>query len=350
MSTEWIIGKRKVGVANPCWIVAEIGANHDGNPERAAELVKTASEAGADAVKFQTYSAEELVSDSDRITSWGPPGKKIHEPVGEMFRRITLPRENHKELFDLANSLGLVAFSTPYTPEAVEFLDSLNVPVFKIASSDVGNAPLLQAVASTSKPIILSAGKATLAEIDLAIETLEHYGSKEIALLHCVSTYPTQPEDCNLNVLKTLQHTYPGFIVGFSDHSQGTLASSIAVALGAKIIEKHITYNREAEGPDHWFSLDPDDLCRLVEHIRQVESMMGSGRKRILPSEAEGRKLARPSIVAATDIPAGTIISREMLKICRPGTGLEPSLLPVVIGRTSRCSIARNQVITWECI
>jgi sialic acid synthase SpsE len=339
-----------IGRFQPCWIIAELSANQDGNPEKAAELIKIAAAAGVNAVKFQTYVVDDFVSDSARITSWGPPHDRRQEPIGDMFARNQLPWECYRGLWDLAHSLGLTAFSSAFDLKSLEFLEGLNTPVHKIASSDVNNEPLLKAIANTGKPVILSSGKSTLGEIDFGVRTLEENGAGPLSLLHCAATYPTKPEDCNLNMLATLQAVYPEFPVGFSDHSEGSLASVVAVTLGAQVIEKHITYNRLAEGPDHWFSLDPEELGEMVTNIRKAEAMRGDARKKVLSSELEGRKYARTSVVANQDIKPGMEISREMLKTCRPGTGLAPDLIDVVVGRQARRVIRRNEVITWDCI
>lgn len=332
----------------PCFLIAEIGANHDGNIERAKELVNIAAEAGADAVKFQTYTANELLADQDREVEWGPPDARVKEPVGKMFDRIHLPRKDHQGLFSLAQSLGLIAFSTPFSPSAVDFLDSINNPLYKVASSDVSNFPLLAAIAEKRKPVILSSGKSTLEEIDEAVQFLQERGIKKLALLHCVSTYPALDEDCHLRVITSLQARYPELFVGLSDHSPGTLAPCIAVSLGAKVVEKHITYDKRAWGPDHHFSLDPEELRDLVKAVRRTELMLGSGEKRVLDSEKPGRVLARPSIIAAQNISKGEIITAKMLKVCRPGTGLAPKLLDKVIGQSCAQDIGENTPILLQ--
>ncbi|QZY56319.1 N-acetylneuraminate synthase family protein [Crassaminicella profunda] len=349
-SMIWNIENKKIDFNKRTLIIAEIGANHDGELKKAKNLIDIAYRAGVDAVKFQTYTSDELVADKDRIITWGKKGQKVTESIGDMFKHLTLNRKYYKELFQYAKSLDLMPFSTPFSIDGVRFLENLNVSMYKIASSDVGNIPMLKEIAKTKKPVILSTGKSTYEEIDLAIRTLEENGTKYIAILHCVAAYPTKIEDSNIKIMKTLKKMYPEYIVGFSDHSKGYLASSIAVTHGAKIIEKHITYDCNAEGPDHWFSLDENGINELVRTIRISEKIMGDGRKKILASESKGRKYARPSIVAKKQIEKGQIITENMIKICRPGYGMEPRFLDVVIGRVCKKSLKENEVFTWEHI
>jgi len=342
------IGTRKTGEASPVFIVAEIGANHNGDLALARKLVEAAADAGVDAVKFQTYRAADLVADGERIVTWGPPGNQRAEPVGRMFDRLSLPFEAHKDLFDLARRLGLVAFSTPFSLEAARFLADLAVPCFKIASSDVTYLDLLRAVAAFNKPVLLSTGKSTLGEVDRAVTTLAQAGCKEIGLLHCVGKYPAPLEDTNLRVISTLSAIYPNAIIGYSDHSQGTTACLGAVTLGAKVVEKHFTLSCDSEGPDHWFSADPEEMKRLVKEIRALESALGMPWKRVLPCEEQGRNLATRSLVLAKSVRAGTAITESHLKVLRPGWGIHPHDKEKVVGLKVNQDLPAGTVLKWE--
>lgn len=348
MNQEWINEKKRLGQDQAVFIVAEIGANHDGDAEKARQLVDIAARCGADAVKFQTYTADELLADQDRIVEWGPPGNTVQEPVGEMFDRIHLPREEHLDLFLYAQQKGLIPFSTPFSMDGVHFLEGLGVSIYKVASSDVTHFPLLETLAKTKKPIILSTGKSTMEEVVEAVQLLKKNGVEHMALLHCVSAYPAPDEDCHLRVMSGLQEAFPGCIIGLSDHSIGTLAPCLAVALGARIIEKHITYNKSALGPDHYFSLDEQDLRQLVVDVRRSEVILGEKQKLVRPSEARGRVHGRPSLIAAKKILKGQKIVAEDIKICRPGTGMAPRFYEATIGRIAKTDINQNEPLLEE--
>lgn len=345
----WNLEGKEIDFNSETFIIGEIGANHNGDLETAKKIIDIAKGAKVNAVKFQTYTADTIVSDKDRIITWGHQNK-VRQKIGQMFSYTTLGKEYYPELFEYARKLELIPFSTPFDIEGVEFLEKLGVSLYKIASSDVGNIPLLREVARTGKPVIISTGKSTFEEIDLAIRTIEKMGNNQIAILHCVAAYPTKVQDSNIQVMLTLKRMYPEYVVGFSDHSQGYLASCIAITHGAKIIEKHITYDKNSNGPDHWFSLDEAELIDLVENIRISENIMGDGRKRIVDSEKEGRKYARPSIVAKEKIFKGQVIKGDMLKIIRPGYGIEPKYLDLIIGRVAREDINENELLRWEHI
>ncbi len=345
---SFTIGQRRIGQGFPVFIIAEIGANHNGAPALAAKMVEAAARTGADAVKFQTYTAADLVADVERVVTWGPPGKQRSEPVGEMFDRLSLPREAHRDLFDLARSLGLVAFSAPFSLEAARFLAGIDVPCFKIASSDVTYLDLLRIVAGYGKPVLISTGKSTLPEVDRAVVTLTESGCQQIGLLHCVATYPAPMEQTNLRVISTLGMIYPDAVTGYSDHTEGTAACVGAVALGARIIEKHFTLSRDLEGPDHWFSADADEMTRLVGEIRGLESALGRPWKRVAPCEAQGRNLATRSLVLAESVTAETAITESHLKVLRPGWGIHPYDKEKVIGLRVTEDLPAGTVLQWE--
>jgi sialic acid synthase SpsE len=348
MSRTIQIAGKPVGDGHAPFVIAEIGANHDGYPSKARELVHMAAECGADAVKFQTYSAAELLADVDRVITWGPAGKERTEPIGAMFDRIALKQEDHAELFALARSLGVIPFSTPFSLDAATFLESLEVDLFKVASSDVDYHELLAQLARTGKPVILSLGKATLAEADAAVDALECAGATAFALLHCIAQYPAPVEELNLAAIGMLRSVYPGVPIGFSDHSVGTLAASLAVAMGASIIEKHITLDKATVGPDHWFSADRTELEQLCRDVRAVRLALGDGRKRVMQCETKERYTSTRSLVLAQRLDAGAILTREHLKVVRPGWGIAPTDIDKVVGMRLPVPLEAGTVLQWE--
>ena len=342
------IGQLTVQQEQPPVVIAEIGANHDGSVEKAESLLRAIAQTGAKAVKFQTYTAEELVADASRITRWGPPGKEREEPISDLFARLSLPREAHGDLFQLARELGLEPFSTPFSEGGVDFLMNLDVPCFKIAASDVIHLPLLKHVAQTGKPILLSLGKCTLSEVDLAYETLINNGCEELCLMHCVAQYPAPMDEMNLRVIPTLRQTYPEVPIGFSDHSLGVTAPVAAIALGARLVEKHVTLDCQDDGPDHWFSLDMPGLTALVRGVSDAFMALGHPRKRILPCEENERSTSTRSLVVRIDVPAGHRLTDHDLKIVRPGGGIAPRHLDVVRGMKISTDLNANTVLQWE--
>jgi N,N'-diacetyllegionaminate synthase len=348
VSAAFQVAGRLVGEGAPTLVVAEIGANHDGDPDTAAALVDMAAEAGADAVKLQTYTAAELLADPGRVLTWGPEGAERSEPVGAMFDRLALPREAHERLLEHARKLGLIAFSTPFSVEGARFLDGLGVPLHKIASSDLCHLELLDAVGTAGVPVLLSTGKATVGETDTAVRRLLGHRPPGVAVLHCVATYPAPAHELNLRAIPTLAALFPECVVGFSDHSLGTAAALGAVALGARVIEKHVTLDTGRPGPDHWFSADPAELAALVAGIRDLEAALGTGAKRVQPSEEAERLAANRSLVTAADVPAGTALTRELLAVLRPGRGIHPFDLPKVLGLRPTADLPAGHVLTWE--
>lgn len=329
------IRDKVVGEEQPVFIVAEAGINHDGQVEQAKELVKRAKEAGADAVKFQTFRAESLCSKRDKNF--------------ELFKSLELNRDEWESIAETAKNIGIIFFSSAFDEQSVELLDSLGVPVFKIASGDLTYLPFLKYIARKNKPVILSTGMSTLSEIDEALNVIYSTGNHDVILLHCVSNYPTKVEDANLKAIKTLERVF-GLPVGFSDHTIGTVIPIAAVSLGAKVIEKHFTLNKNLPGPDHKLSLTPDEFKDMVVNIRMVEQALGDGLKVPRESEREARRWGRRSITAKINIPAGTTITQDMLQIARPGIGLEPKFIDMVIGRTAKEDIQEGEALTWDKI
>lgn len=343
------IETKKVGYQEPTFIVAEIGANHNGDMKLAKKTIKAAAEAGVDAVKFQTYSADELLADHNRILTYGQEGSEREESIGQMFDRLALKREQHAELFAYAKELGVIPFSTPFSVDGVHFLDKeLEVPCFKVAASDVNYIEMLKALGKTKKPVMLSLGKCTIGEADIAIKTLFESGCEKLIIMHCVAQYPSPMNEMNLKIIDTLKSMYPECIVGFSDHSIGATAAIGAVVLGARVVEKHFTLDKKLEGPDHWFSLNPFEMKFLVDEIRNIEMALGTSRKRIMPSEIEERKTSIRSIVLKTDMNKGEILKETNVKYTRPGWGISPTDIEKIIGLKVTQNLMKNTVLKWE--
>ncbi len=337
-----------VGDQVPPLVVAEIGANHDGKVETAERMIRAIAEAGAKLVKFQTYTAEELVADPQRLVKTGLPSQEQEEPIGELFKRVTLPREAHTDLFGLARQLGLIPFSTPFSEAGVDFLMDLGVPCFKVAASDVNHLPLLRYLAQTGKPVLLSLGKCNLAEADTAVTTLLDSGCRDLCLMHCISQYPAPIAEMNLRVIPALVNLYPECVVGFSDHSLGLTASVASVALGAKLIERHVTLSRDALGPDHWFSLDMTQLQQLITSVHGAHLALGHPRKQIVPCEAHERQTSIRSLVLSQAVKAGQALRPVDIKIVRPGGGIAPQFLEAVLGMKVTGDQPANTLLQWE--
>ncbi len=345
------IGTRRVGPGNPAYIIAEAGANHDRDLGVAHQLIDVAADGGADAVKFQTYSAETLYSRfAPRLTMMdeferSPTG----ETPFELIRRVELPREWMRELRDHSVERGLDFLSTPFDLAAVKELAELDVKAFKIASFEITYYDLIRAAANYRRPLIISTGNTDLGDIELALATVGEAPDPQVILLHCVSQYPASLEELNLRALQTLAMAFE-VPVGFSDHTMDNTAAIAAVALGACCLEKHYTLDRTRKGPDHPSSVEPDELRAYIRSVRDAERALGSSRKRIQPSENEVHQLARRSLHAGVDIPEGTPITAEMLTVKRPGLGIHPAMVSLVVGRKARRVIHQDEWITWEMI
>ncbi len=332
MVGEIVIGGRKIGAGNPCFIVAEAGVNHDGAPEVARRLVEVAAECGAHAIKFQTFKADRVVSATAPKAEYQLQTTDATESQLEMLQRLELSPEAHRGLYTYCQERGVLFMSTPFDEESVDLLDELGVPVFKIGSGEITNWPFLEYVAGKGKPIILSTGMSYLSEVDEAVRVIRDAGCDQLVLLHCVSNYPSDPVDTNLRAMQTMATAFQE-AVGYSDHTPGIEVALAAVALGACLIEKHFTLDKNLPGPDHKASLGPDELAALVQGVRTVEAALGCGRKGPAASEANTAVVARRSLVAARDIPAGTTLTEELIAIKRPGGGLPPAMRPYLVGR-----------------
>ena len=337
------INSRIISGDSPCFIIAEAGVNHNGDIKRAKQMIDVAKRIGADAIKFQTYKTEKLVTEYAKQAKYQKNNTQEKNQF-DMLKKLELSGEEFSELFNYAEERGIIFLSTPFDIESADLLNRIGVGAFKIGSGDLTNFPLLEYIAVFGKPLILSTGMSTLEEISETLDILSDYGPKDIILLHCTSSYPTEIYDANLRIIPMLKNKF-GFYVGFSDHTKSRMIPAVAVALGAVIVEKHFTLNHNLVGPDHKMSLEPDEFQEMVINIRQVEKALGNGIKSIRNNEKEVRNIARKSIVASIDIPNGTIISRDMLDVKRPGTGLAPKYLQTIIGKKARRNISKDQLI-----
>lgn len=342
------IGKRLVGDGQPCFLVAEVGINHNGDIGLAKQMIDVATECGVDAVKFQTFKADEFVGSTGESYTYRSQGKEVTESMYEMFKRYEFSREEWEIILAYCKDRDITFFSTPQNPSDLDFILSLvKLPAIKVGSDDLTNLPLLRYYAAKGLPMIVSAGMATLGEIEDAVNTIRGAGNEDLIILHCVSSYPADADEVNLKRIKTIEQAFH-VIVGFSDHTIGSVAAVGAVALGAKVVEKHFTLAKDLPGPDHWFSANPEELRKLVDDVRFVEKALGSSV--ITPTQKEWgmRNIARRSIVAKRDIDKGDIISEDMLTLKRPGIGLPPKFIEHVLGKEARVFIKKDELIDFS--
>lgn len=343
------IDNKKIGDKNSCFIIAEAGVNHNGDPLLARKMIEVAVRAGADAIKFQTFHAEDVVLESAGKAEYQKKTTGANDSQYSMIKKLELTEKNFFDIARFAHKKKIMFLSTPFDIKSVEILERIGVPAYKIPSGEINNHPLLSYIAQKHKPVIVSTGMATMDEIHSAVTVLSENGVSQIALLHCITSYPAKIEDLNLRVIQKLHQKFK-IPVGFSDHSLGIIGSIAAVTMGASIIEKHFTLDKSMEGPDHQASLNPNELCSLIEGIRQIEQAMGDGIKKITPDEKAIRSVARRSIVSITDIPAGSVINGTMIALKRPGTGIDPLFLDRVKGKKTQISIGKNTIISWEML
>jgi N,N'-diacetyllegionaminate synthase len=327
-------------------IIAEAGVNHNGSLEIAKRLIEVAAEAGADYVKFQTFTANELVTESANRADYQIRNSSIVESQFQMIQRLELKREYHQILIDYAHQCGIKFLSTAFDVCGLEFLDSLGVELIKIPSGEITNYPYLKAVASYKKKIILSTGMSTLSDVEAALSVLLNFGSRreDITILHCTTEYPAPIEEVNLSVMNTLKASF-GVEVGYSDHTMGIAVPISAAALGASVIEKHFTLDRSMDGPDHNASLEPEELLLMVESIRLVEKALGDGIKRVTASEFKNMHIARKSLVANMRIKKGDFFTPLNVTIKRPGLGISPMRYDEVIGKVANRDFDVNELI-----
>lgn len=325
------------------YIIAEAGVNHNGSLAVAKELAEAAKEAGADCVKFQTFKAEKLVSRSARKAAY-QEGTTGEGTQADMLKQLELSYDEFRELKAHCDRIGIRFLSTPFDPDSIAFLDTMDMPFWKVPSGEVTNAPYLAAIGKTGKPVVLSTGMCTLEEVGAAIRVLRENGSGEIRLLQCNTEYPTPFEDVNLRAMATMRETF-GLETGYSDHTRGIEAPIAAAALGAGIIEKHFTLDRNMEGPDHKASLEPGELAAMVQAIRHIELALGTGVKTPSPSEQKNIAAARKSLVAARAIRQGETLTAENLAVKRPGTGVSPMRWDEVIGTKAVRDFEEDELI-----
>jgi len=343
------IGNSEVGEGRPPYIIAEIGVNHNGDLGLAKKMVESAVAAGANAAKFQTFKAETLSTKSTEKVAYQKKSGPQDETHYEMLRKLEMSDSMHKELIKFCSEKNIEFLSTPYTIEDAKYLQELSVSAFKIASADIVDIPLLEFCAKTRKPVIVSAGMATMEEIKEAVNIFVKYDNPNLVLLHCTSRYPTPNDAINLKVINTLKKEFQ-CLVGFSDHSEGNYAAIAAVALGACILEKHFTLDKSLPGPDHKASTTPDEFSNLITGVKAVYLALGSSTKSVDPGEIEMRKTSRKSVVLREDVKKGTLIEREHLTCKRPGTGILPKHIDKLVGKKTKRDIRKDELISFEDI
>ena len=336
-----------MGEHAPCFIIAEAGVNHNGDVNLAKKLIHIAKDACADAVKFQIFKAEDVVTKTAEKAEYQKKNTRAEESQFAMIKKLELSETDFKELSDYAYKEEIIFLSSPFDKRSVDLLDKLGVPAFKIASGEITNLPLIKYIAQKGKPIILSTGMSTMAEIKEALQVINGEGTRDVVLLHCITSYPAKVESSNLRAMRTLRRAFK-LPVGLSDHTIGITVPIAAVALGAATLEKHFTLDKNLPGPDHKASLTPEELNQMIMVVRQVERAMGNGIKSPTEKEEEIKRVVRRSIVARVEISKGTLITEGMLHIKRPGTGVEPKYMNKVIGAIARCRIEQDEPLTMN--
>lgn len=329
-----------------CFIIAEAGVNHNGNMEMAYDLIDAAKMAGADAVKFQSFIAEEEISQFAPKAEYQKASTSSDESQLDMVKKLELDRSQHEALIARCREMGIQFLSSPFDLKSIALLQDLKVGLFKVPSGEITNLPYLRAVGRCGKPVILSSGMATMDEIEQALQVLdaEMLSREQITVLHCNTEYPTPMQDVNLRAMLTIRDAFK-VNVGYSDHTLGMEVSLAAVALGAKVIEKHLTLDRSLPGPDHSASAEPEEFGAMVKAIRNLESAMGDGIKQPSPSETKNIPIARKSIVAAHDISEGEVLNETNMATKRPGTGISPMKWDQVVGRRAKRNFRKDEMI-----
>ena len=345
----FVLGPRRIGAGEPVFIVAEAGVNHNGDADLARRLVDAAAECGADAVKFQTFSVGALLTREAPKAGYQLETTGPGESQRDMLARLTLGAETLAELGEHAAKCGLVFFSTPFDEASADVLEALGVALFKVPSGEITNLPLLRRVAGKGRPVIVSTGMATMEEVEEAVRAIREAGDPPLALLHCLSAYPAPAGEVNLRAMDALAARF-GCPVGYSDHTLGIDIAVAAVARGAAIVEKHLTLDTSLPGPDHRASLAPPEFRAMVQAIRRVQSALGDGVKRAMPSEIDTRRVARKSLVAVRALRTGERIAAGDVTSKRPGTGISPAELPRVLGLRLTRDVAADEVISWEAL
>lgn len=343
------LGNREIRDFGAPYIIAEIGSNHNGDIDLAKKLIGSARSCGCDAVKFQSWTPDSLIAkeEYDRNQKYDDSPKKHFGSLKEMVEKYYLRRDQHFELKKYCDTAGITFISTPFSVEEADLLEELQVPFYKIASMDINNLILLEHVAKKNKPIILSTGMATIAEIQNAIKTIEAAENCQIILLHCVAVYPPAYTDIHLNNISMLRRTF-GYPVGFSDHSKGTVIPLASVVLGSCVIEKHFTLDKDMPGWDHEVSADPRDMKTIVEESRNIVRALGGYQRVIGKAEQEKKLKLRRSIIAKSDLKEGRILTLDDLTFKRPETGIRPDEVKYVVGRRLKRNISQDEVIHWD--
>lgn len=336
---KYVFENRK---CDKCYIVAEIGGNFT-EYEIAVRLIDEAKECGVDAVKLQTYRADTLVDDKAMFDMENIKGVRQKD----FFKKYEISAELHEKVYKYAREKGLEIFSTPAHYTDLEILESLGTNIYKIGADDAVNIPLLKKVAALKKPIMLSTGMCTLEEVKRSVNIILESGITNIIIMHTVSLYPTKEKFVNLNVLKTLQKEFSNFIIGYSDHTMGVDACIYAAVMGAKVIEKHFTYDKNADGPDHMHSAEKEEMKRLVSSIRQFEMMQGNGIKAPVDDEIKNRKNNRKSVMTICDIKKGELFTEKNIDVKRPGIGIEPRFYERILGKRSSRNIEKDMLLDW---
>lgn len=326
------------------YIIAEAGVNHNGNLETAKEMALTAQKCGADAIKYQTFVSEDLVSCHAEKAEYQKKNTETSDSQLQMLKKLELSFEQFDVLERYCDEIGITFLSTPFDLKSIEFLNTFDMPFWKIPSGEITNVPYLIKIAETRKPVVMSTGMCNMEDVKFAVNLLKKYGVKEISLLHCNTEYPTPFEDVNLKAINTLKETF-NCRIGYSDHTVGIEVSVAATAMGAEIIEKHFTLDRNMEGPDHKASLEPQELKYMVNAIRNIEKSLGNAEKQVSESEKRNIEIARKSIVASRDIRKGELLTEENITTKRPGTGITPTKWFDVVGSKAICDFKKDELI-----
>jgi len=345
---EIMIGKKKVSKKNSPYIIAEVGINHNGEIEKAYKMIEIAKNVGADCVKFQTFKAGEFISDPNQMYTYQSQGREVTESVLEMFKRYEFPDEKWFQIKKRCDNIGITFLSTPQNSSDLDLLLRVGISAIKVGSDDFNNLPLLKEFTKTKLPLLLSCGMADAEEVNQTMRAVRYKDGYPVVLLVCTSLYPTYAKDVNILRLKTLSEMFPELILGFSDHTQGSIAAILAVGLGAVVFEKHFTLDNNLPGPDHWFSENPNSLKQWIESIKTASIMMGSSKVQPTPQEINMRANARRSVVATQNIKVGDVISLENCALLKPGTGIPPAQFKDILGRKAIKDIKSHTLLRWE--
>lgn len=342
------IGNKMIGPDYPTYFIAEIGGNFDGSIDKAKRLIDAAKASGADCAKFQTFTADTIVSEGgfSKMTLHGVHGS-WGRTVSEVFRDVEFPMEWHKEISDYCKQVGIDFSTSPYYFEAVDLCVELGVPFIKIGSGDITWLEMIEYIAEKGIPIMLATGDATMSEIDEAVRTIEKTGNKNLVLMQCITNYPSKIDSANVNVLKTYQNAF-GCLTGYSDHSPGHVVALASTVIGGRVVEKHFTLNKNDKGPDHPHSMEPNEFKFMVESIREVERAMGTARKEVVAEEGETVFVQRRCLYAKKDLTIGHIITEDDIAVLRPALGIPPKFKNKIIGKSVKNNVNAGEPIFWE--